>query len=67
MAALFLLPKEFNQVLYIPFSGSGSEVIGAIMAGYNIENIISVEINPKFVEIQDERVNFYLKQAKQKS
>jgi hypothetical protein len=54
-----LQPKEFNQLLYIPFSGSGSEVIGAFLAGFNIENIISVEQNSDFVAIQKSRIKFY--------
>lgn len=57
--SLYLQPKEFNQVLYIPFSGSGSEVIGAFLAGFNIENIISVEQNSDFVAIQKSRIAFY--------
>jgi DNA modification methylase len=45
--------------LYIPFSGAGSEIIGAIKAGYDIDNIIACEINPDYVEIAKHRIAYY--------
>jgi DNA modification methylase len=59
LISLFKLPKGFEQILYVPFSGSGSEVIGAIQAGYDPQNIISVEINPQYVAIQKARLAYY--------
>jgi DNA modification methylase len=57
--SLFRLPKEIIQTLYIPFSGAGSEIIGAIKAGYDIDNIIACEINPDYVEIAKHRIEYY--------
>ena len=41
--SLFLLPKECNQKIYVPFSGSGSEIIGIgkamLNTGYTINEI----------------------------
>lgn len=59
MLSLFRLPKSITQTLYIPFLGSGSEAIGALLAGYNSENIIGVEINHEFVKIAEARIAHY--------
>jgi len=59
LLSLFLQPKGIKQTLYIPFSGAGSEIIGAIKAGYNIDNIIACEINPDYVEIAKSRIEYY--------
>ena len=61
--SLFLLPKEFDQVVYCPFSGTGSEVIGVMQAGVNPENIISVEFNPDYVAIQKARIQYFANQS----
>jgi hypothetical protein len=59
LVSLFKLPKGIKQTLYIPFSGAGSEIIGAIKAGYDIDNIIACEINPDYVEIAKRRIAGY--------
>lgn len=59
--SLLRLPQGIEQTLYIPFCGSGSEVIGAIEAGYNPDNIIAVEINPNFVKIAKLRIAYFTK------
>lgn len=59
--SLLRLPKGIEQTLYIPFCGSGSEVIGAIKAGYNPDNIIAIEINPNFVKIAKARIAYFTK------
>jgi DNA modification methylase len=59
LLSLFRQPKEIKQTLYIPFSGAGSEIIGAIKAGYDIDNIIACEINPDYVEIAKARIEYY--------
>jgi hypothetical protein len=52
---LFKTPNE--QTIFIPFCGSGSEIIGAIKAGF--ENYIGVEINPDYIEIANARIKHY--------
>jgi DNA modification methylase len=59
--SLLRLPQGIEQTLYIPFCGSGSEIIGAIKAGYNPANIIAVEINPNFVKIAKARIAYFTK------
>jgi DNA modification methylase len=51
------LPKVFNQIVYIPFGGAGSELIAATLLG--IKNIIYVEKNPDFVNIAKHRLKYY--------
>jgi DNA modification methylase len=57
VAGLFLLPKVFEQTVYIPFGGAGSELIAWLLLG--IKNIIYVEKNPDFVNIAKHRVKYY--------
>lgn len=61
--SLFRLSEAFNQVVYCPFSGTGSEVIGVMQAGLNPENIISVELNPDYVAIQKARIQYFAEQS----
>lgn len=61
--SLFLLPKAFNQVVYCPFSGTASEVIGVMQAGVKPENIISVEFNPDYIAIQKARIEYFANQS----
>ena len=49
IAKLFKLP--IDQKVYIPFSGSGSEVIGFDKAGYKEENIYGCEMSENFYTI----------------
>ena len=53
--ALLLLPpeRETPRTLLVPFAGSGSEMIGAHLAGW--DRIIGVELEPEYVEIQRRR------------
>jgi DNA modification methylase len=62
IAKLFKLPDIVNQKVYIPFSGSFSEVIGFVDAGYNPDNITTCEMNPEYVEIGKKRLEHYLQQ-----
>ena len=52
LLTLFKTPDE--QSVFIPFCGSGSEVIGAIQAGYT--DWEAVEINPEYCEIAANRI-----------
>lgn len=54
---LFKLPDEVNQKVYVPFSGTGSEIIGSIYAG--IKDIYGCEINQKYHEISIERIKHW--------
>jgi len=55
LLTLFKTPDE--QSVFIPFCGSGSEVIGAIQAGY--KDWEAVEINPEYCEIAKHRIDYY--------
>lgn len=61
MSQLFRQPKGLTQTVYVPFSGTGSEIIGLIQAGYNPNNIIGCEINPEYVEIAKARITYWSK------
>lgn len=58
-ASLFKLPKGIQQTVYVPFSGSGSEIIGLLQAGYNPDDIIGCEINPEYLKIAKARIAYY--------
>lgn len=47
-----------NDLLYIPFAGSGSEIVSAIK---NNRKIIASEINPDYVQLTHNRINKLLK------
>jgi len=55
---LFKLPCK--QKIYIPFSGSGSEIIGAIKAGF--KNIRACEIDKEYIKISKARINYHTRQ-----
>ncbi len=42
-----------NDIVFIPFAGSGSECVSCI---YHNRNFLATEINPKFVDIANERL-----------
>ena len=64
IAKLFKLPDVVDQKVYIPFSGSGSEVIGFLDAGYNHKNITACEMNPEYVEISKKRIKHFYDENK---
>ena len=55
--SLFKTPNE--QRLLVSFAGSGSEVIGAIKAGY--KNIEACEINQEYIDIANARIAYWSK------
>jgi site-specific DNA-methyltransferase (adenine-specific) len=57
---LFKTPNP--QRILIPFAGSGSEIIGAIKAGFT--DWTAVEINEEYVKIAEARIKLYLEQTK---
>jgi len=59
ISSLFKLPEIVNQKVYVPFSGSGSEVCGLIKAGYNTDNIYGCELNKDYYDIGQKRIKWY--------
>jgi hypothetical protein len=58
LASLLLPPKEYApRRILVPFSGVGSEVIGAWRAGW--DEITGVEISDEYCAVAEKRVNFY--------
>jgi DNA modification methylase len=48
----------------VPFCGSGSEIIGAIKAGY--EDIEGCEINDDYIKIAEARIDYWSTQFNKK-
>lgn len=63
LAKLLLPPASYDPKLLVPFSGVGSEVIGAYMAGW--ENIQGVELTEEFTEVSYSRVSWWQQVAEQ--
>jgi len=64
LATLLLPPVEYApRRILVPFSGSGSEMIGAMLAGW--EEIIGIEMEREYVEIARARLEHWAKGKKQ--
>jgi|GEM_PF-1000911 len=64
LATLLLPPAEYApRRILVPFSGSGSEMIGAHLAGW--EEIIGIEMEKEYVEIAGARLEYWCKMPKQ--
>ena len=64
LATLLLPPPEYApRRLLIPFSGVGSEAIGAMLAGW--EEIVCIEQSPEYCEIAAARVKWWQKRMQQ--
>lgn len=62
LATLLLPPKRYEpRRLFNPFAGSGSEVIGAVLAGWEV--VIGVEIDAQYVEVANQRIEFWTLQG----
>jgi site-specific DNA-methyltransferase (adenine-specific) len=63
--ARLILPPQRNtpRRLLIPFSGSGSEMIGALKAGW--DEVIGIELDPEYVAIAEARLAQHCGQALQ--
>ncbi len=58
LATLLLPPDAYTpRRLLVPFSGSGSEICGAILAGF--EEIVGIEMEEEYVEISVARCRFW--------
>ena len=62
LATLLRPPAEFKSNLLVPFSGSGSEMIGALLAGW--DTVIGVEIEKESCEIAVKRIKHWTKEEK---
>ena len=51
--AKLIMPPESRRLL-VPFSGSGSEMLGAIRAGWT--EVIGIDIVPEYCEIAEARL-----------
>lgn len=64
LATLLLPPEEYApRRILVPFAGSGSEVIGAVLAGW--EEVIGIENEEEYVQIAKARLEYRMKQPKQ--
>jgi len=64
LSTLLLPPEEYApRRILIPFLGSGSEAIGAALAGW--EEIAGIEMEKGYVEIAEARLEYWCKQDKQ--
>ena len=62
LATLLLPPKEYApRRILIPFAGSGSEMIGALRAGW--EDIIGIELEEEYCKIAEARLKYWAKQS----
>jgi site-specific DNA-methyltransferase (adenine-specific) len=60
LATLLLPPKEFvPRRILVPFSGTGSEMIGALQAGW--EEVVGIELETKTCEIAAKRIHHWIK------
>jgi site-specific DNA-methyltransferase (adenine-specific) len=58
LATLLLPPQRATpRRILVPFAGSGSEMIGAMLAGW--DEIIGVEMSPEYVEIAQARLAWW--------
>jgi len=65
LCRLLSSPKEYApRRILIPFLGSGSEMIGAILSG-GFEEVVGVEIHKDYADIAEARVKFWLDKPKQ--
>ena len=58
LATLLIPPKDYTpRRMLIPFAGVGSEIIGAMLSGW--ECIIGIEKEDKYIQIAKKRVDFW--------
>lgn len=58
LATLILPPeRDTPRRCLVPFSGSGSEVIGALLAGF--EEVVGIEKEREYVQIAEERIKHW--------
>jgi hypothetical protein len=57
LATLLMPPKEYDGRLLVPFSGTGSEVIGGILAGWNY--VVGIECEEDSYNTSLMRINYW--------
>jgi site-specific DNA-methyltransferase (adenine-specific) len=62
--ATLIKPPTGGRLL-VPFSGSGSEMIGALQAGW--EYVEGVELTEEYIPIAEARIKYWLEQVKEES
>jgi len=59
LASMLLPPEEYApRRILVPFSGTGSEVIGAKLAGW--EEVVGVELEEESVNVSKQRIEYWL-------
>lgn len=59
LATLLLPPEEYApRRILVPFAGSGSEMIGAVMAGW--DEVIGIEMDPEYCRIAEARLKHWV-------
>jgi site-specific DNA-methyltransferase (adenine-specific) len=59
LAKLFLPPEEYNpRRILVPFSGSGSEMIGALLADW--DEVLGIEIDQDNCAIAEKRLEYWI-------
>jgi hypothetical protein len=62
LATLLLPPKEYTpRRLLVPFAGVGSEMIGALLVGW--EDVIGIELDPEYCKMAEERIKYWTTQS----
>lgn len=65
LATLLLPPAEYApRRIMIPFAGSGSEMIGATLAGW--DEVVGIEREVEYVEIAEKRLAYWREQREEK-
>jgi site-specific DNA-methyltransferase (adenine-specific) len=60
LATLILPPqRDTPRKLLVPYAGTGSEMIGAIMAGW--DEVLGIELDAEYVEIAQRRIGYWKK------
>jgi len=57
LATLLLPPPAYKPRLLVPFAGAGSEMIGAILAGWH--EVIGLEREAEYIEIAEKRLAYW--------
>jgi len=65
LATLIIPPEEYRDEakLLVPFCGSGSEILGALLAGWR--NVVGIDLIPEYVEIARLRIDWWLAKIKE--
>ena len=62
LAHLLLPPKRSTpRRILVPFSGSGSEMIGCLLAGW--DEVVGVELDETYADIAEQRIDYHTRQG----